>query len=343
MVNLTSWSSSSDSSSSSSDFDSDSDLFTRWSLEYQASRNRNKLLMLEGLMMMLAYLIELEREEEEDDDDDEEEEEEERAHSLEMREVRSRKRNHSSFPNYYDKNKKKKKNPTEISSSNEPFPTHLQPTPEECRLVRDSLLSLHGVPKEFAKYRKVRSGLGISSNTCSETNQKEIEVVKEAQKESVLDGLVNTILSQNTTEVNSTRAFASLKSAFPTWEDVLAAELKCIEDAIRCGGLAVTKASCIKNLLTGLFEKKGKLCLEYLRDMSVDEIKAELSGFKGIGPKTTEMLISNCGAIVVWWKLLGKLQGNDYNICKILEVDCLNFIPLGDQYCKFRVNVHPSD
>ena len=67
---------------------------------------------------------------------------------------------------------------------------------------------------------------------------------------------------------------------------VLAAESKCLENAIRCGGLAPTKASCIKNILSCLLEKKGKLCLEYLRDLSDDEIKAELSQFKGIGPKT---------------------------------------------------------
>ncbi|KVH94423.1 DNA glycosylase [Cynara cardunculus var. scolymus] len=67
---------------------------------------------------------------------------------------------------------------------------------------------------------------------------------------------------------------------------VLAADSKCIENAIRCGGLAPTKASCIKNMLSCLFEKRGELCLEYLRDLSIDEIKMELSRFKGIGPKT---------------------------------------------------------
>lgn len=72
---------------------------------------------------------------------------------------------------------------------------------------------------------------------------------------------------------------------------VLSAESKCIENAIRCGGLAPTKASCIKNILSCLLEKKGKLCLEYLRDFSVDEVKAELSQFKGIGPKTVIILL----------------------------------------------------
>ena len=67
---------------------------------------------------------------------------------------------------------------------------------------------------------------------------------------------------------------------------VLAADSKSIENAIRCGGLAVTKASCIKKMLSCLLERKGKLCLEYLRDLTVDEIKTDLSHFKGIGPKT---------------------------------------------------------
>lgn len=67
---------------------------------------------------------------------------------------------------------------------------------------------------------------------------------------------------------------------------MLDAEQKDVENAIRCGGLAPTKASCIKNVLRCLVERRGKMCLEYLRDLSIDEIKAELSLFKGIGPKT---------------------------------------------------------
>lgn len=72
------------------------------------------------------------------------------------------------------------------------------------------------------------------------------------------------------------------------------AEAKHIENAIRCGGLAPTKAACIKNLLNCLLEKKGKLCLEYLRDLSIDEIKEELSQFKGIGPKTVYIGTTIC-------------------------------------------------
>ncbi|KAJ6687841.1 hypothetical protein OIU74_016525 [Salix koriyanagi] len=61
---------------------------------------------------------------------------------------------------------------------------------------------------------------------------KSLQVEEEEEEESVLDGLVKTVLSQNTTEVNSQRAFLNLKSAFPTWENVLAAESKFVENAI---------------------------------------------------------------------------------------------------------------
>ncbi|XP_024187948.2 putative DNA glycosylase At3g47830 [Rosa chinensis] len=44
-------------------------------------------------------------------------------------------------------------------------------------------------------------------------------------------------------------------------------------------------------MLSCLLEKKEKLCLEYLQDLSVDEIKAELSHFKGIGPKTVACVL----------------------------------------------------
>ncbi|KAA8542626.1 hypothetical protein F0562_023875 [Nyssa sinensis] len=182
-------------------------------------------------------------------------------------------------------------------TTNEPYPYHPRPTPEECQAVRDDLLALHGFPKEFAKYRKQTpnhppiNGLDENNVKSEPLDEKDHAVGSSGPKHSVLDGLVSIILSQNTTDANSQRAFASLKSAFPGWEDVIAAESKCVENAIRCGGLAPTKASCIKNMLSCLLEKKGKICLEYLRDLSVDEVKAELSHFKGIGPKTVACVL----------------------------------------------------
>ncbi|XP_009794590.1 putative DNA glycosylase At3g47830 isoform X2 [Nicotiana tabacum] len=184
------------------------------------------------------------------------------------------------------KSSKTAKLTTASSNDSEPFPDFHRPTPEECRTVRDDLLAVHGFPKEFIKYRKQRS-LNHDNNIGDEDDHSGIDPCKE----SVLDGLISTILSQNTTEANSQRAFASLKSSFPTWESVLAADAKLVEDAIRCGGLAPTKTSCIKGILSSLFQKKGNLCLEYLRELSIEEIKRELSCFRGIGPKTVACVL----------------------------------------------------
>ncbi|CAL0306833.1 unnamed protein product [Lupinus luteus] len=159
------------------------------------------------------------------------------------------------------------------TNDKDPYPFHTRPDPQECQAIRDILLSLHAIPPELAKYRQLQS----PNDTV--------------QQETVLDGLVRTVLSQNTTETNSQRAFHSLKASFPTWEHVLSAESKDLENAIRCGGLAPTKSSCIKNVLRLLVERRGKMCLEYLRDLSIDEIKAELSLFKGIGPKTVACVL----------------------------------------------------
>ncbi|KAF7838375.1 putative DNA glycosylase [Senna tora] len=173
-----------------------------------------------------------------------------------------------------------------IENLKDPYPTHPRPTPEECLAVRDTLLALHGFPQEFVKYRRKPANDAAKSESSHEQ-----DASASHDHESVLDGLVRTVLSQNTTDANSLRAFASLKSAFPTWEEVLNADSKDVEDAIRCGGLAPTKASCIKNVLRCLLERRGKLCLEYLQDLSVDEIKSELSLFKGIGPKTVACVL----------------------------------------------------
>ncbi|KAK2663838.1 hypothetical protein Ddye_002412 [Dipteronia dyeriana] len=195
---------------------------------------------------------------------------------------KSRKRKRVLQPQHY-RSKSKSIEPQQPKSTTkkDPYPTHPRPTPEECRSIRDDLWALHGFPKEFVKYRNQRLK---NSNGGGAAKSEPLD--DDGDVESVLDGLIKTVLSQNTTEVNSFKAFASLKSAFPNWHDVLAAESKCIENVIRCGGLAPTKASCIKNILKSLLENRGKLCLEYLRDLSVDEIKSELSRFKGIGPKT---------------------------------------------------------
>src|SRR5262249_22997786 len=62
-----------------------------------------------------------------------------------------------------------------------------------------------------------------------------------------LDELIITILSQSTTDVNSDRAFESLKRRFPEWEQARRARTSSIAAAIKSGGLANVKSVVIKN------------------------------------------------------------------------------------------------
>ena len=72
-----------------------------------------------------------------------------------------------------------------------------------------------------------------------------------------LDELVLTILSQNTNDINSERAFGLLRAALPTWEAVRDAPTKKVIEAIRPAGLANQKGPRIQNVLRQITEERG--------------------------------------------------------------------------------------
>jgi endonuclease-3 len=102
-----------------------------------------------------------------------------------------------------------------------------------------------------------------------------------------LSTLVATTLSQNTSDVNSGRAFASLTDAFGSWEAVAAGDVEDIAQAIRCGGLSQIKAARIKSILQKILKEHGSLDLSFLGNLPIPEAKAWLRKLPGIGPKTT--------------------------------------------------------
>ncbi len=101
-----------------------------------------------------------------------------------------------------------------------------------------------------------------------------------------LDALIETILSQSTTNTNSRRAFENLKRRFPVWDKARRARVSSIEAAIRSGGLARQKSVRIKNLLNEIQHRRGTLDLGFLACMPLEEAREFLSSFKGVGPKT---------------------------------------------------------
>jgi len=103
--------------------------------------------------------------------------------------------------------------------------------------------------------------------------------------------LVLTILSQNTSDTNSGRAFMRLISRFPTWGELMAAAPGEIESEIQVGGLAATKAPRIKAVLEEVWRRLGSFDLSFLREMPLDEAKGWLRSLPGVGPKTAACVL----------------------------------------------------
>ncbi len=109
-------------------------------------------------------------------------------------------------------------------------------------------------------------------------------------KDSV-DVLIGTILSQNTTDVNSGRAFNSLLSTFGNWKAVAAAPVECIAQAIEIGGLSRIKSARIKQILNRIEEERGCISLDFLSSMDISGAKNYLLGLPGVGLKTANCVL----------------------------------------------------
>lgn len=109
--------------------------------------------------------------------------------------------------------------------------------------------------------------------------------------EDPLDTLIETILSQNTTDKNSHRAFTMLKRAYPRWSELVGEDPRKIAKTIRSGGLADMKARRILDALDFILAEKGRLDLGFLKDMAPEDAEAWLGRMKGVGPKTRSIVL----------------------------------------------------
>lgn len=121
--------------------------------------------------------------------------------------------------------------------------------------------------------------------------EKEYGIPRKESPGDPLDILIETILSQNTSDQNRDRAYRRLKARFPRWEDVLEAKTKSVVSAIRPGGLAEQKARRIREILGWVKKREGKISLAFVRKMGSEEIKKTMGSLKGIGPKTLHCLL----------------------------------------------------
>jgi endonuclease-3 len=110
-----------------------------------------------------------------------------------------------------------------------------------------------------------------------------------------VDELILTILSANTNDTNSGRAFAQLKNNFDhDWEKIRCAPLDCIKQAIRPAGMYHQKAPHIVATLEKLYQERGSYNLDHLASMPVADALAYLMTFPGVGHKTASIVLLFC-------------------------------------------------
>ncbi len=106
-----------------------------------------------------------------------------------------------------------------------------------------------------------------------------------------LDMLIGTLLSQNTNDRNSHRAYLELRRKFPTWKKVAEAPVGAIASAIKVGGMKNQKSSRIKALLQMVRKDYGSYRLRGIEKMNNDKVISTLTAFYGIGFKTAACVL----------------------------------------------------
>ncbi|KAF3936986.1 hypothetical protein ABW19_dt0209045 [Dactylella cylindrospora] len=191
-------------------------------------------------------------------------------------------------PKKFEKSSKVKKSAS-IILGQDPYPNHPFPTPDQCQIVHDLLTQAHGPairPAAVPAASTVHAGCG--------------------EVPSVLDALMRTLLSANTSAANSSRAFRSLLTKYGpdpdhgggNWDGVRRGTVKDLFKAIERGGLANIKSKAIKDILDEVYEDGRQngygLSLDYLHERSDEEAMAKLTSFKGIGIKTATCVLMFC-------------------------------------------------
>jgi endonuclease-3 len=105
--------------------------------------------------------------------------------------------------------------------------------------------------------------------------------------EAPIDELVLTVLSQNTNDRNRDVAYGRLRERFESWAEVREAPIEEIEEAIRPGGLAPTKAVRIQRILQAIDADD----LTWLGTAPVPQARDYLCSLPGVGRKTAACVL----------------------------------------------------
>ena len=114
---------------------------------------------------------------------------------------------------------------------------------------------------------------------------------KRWRRQSPIEVLVQTILSQNTSDRNSGRAFEQLVASFASWEDMANASVDGISRSIKAGGLGKVKARYIKQALEVIWRRRDGFELDFLKQLPLDEARDWLRQLPGVGMKTASCVL----------------------------------------------------
>lgn len=153
-----------------------------------------------------------------------------------------------------------------------------------------SLMSKESMSKAEKCWEKSRKDSRKKVDACIRILE-DLYGVPEADGIDPVDLLVMTILSQNTSDTNSHRAFAKLMSGFRDYEELLGTSEKEIAEKIREGGLAKIKAQRIKSALQKIKDDEGSVSLRFLADLEKEKAAAYLMSLPGVGPKTASVVL----------------------------------------------------
>jgi endonuclease III len=106
-----------------------------------------------------------------------------------------------------------------------------------------------------------------------------------------VDVLIATILSQNTNDNNSYKAYLNLKRKYKSVDELTEASRYEIEKTIKVAGLGKQKSAAIKAFLSTIKKRGRKIDLQYIKKMTDDDILNELTSIKGIGVKTASCVL----------------------------------------------------
>ena len=110
-------------------------------------------------------------------------------------------------------------------------------------------------------------------------------------KSDPFETLIVTIISQNTADRNTARAFENLSKRFEITPEALAkAETMEIEDCIKVGGLYKSKTRAIQTASKIILEKYGG-SLKPVLALPLEEARKTLTKMQGVGPKTADVVL----------------------------------------------------